>query len=178
MVSIRMRRTLCGVLFDKVTALSVESMQKISSGKLVSMISSDLFALERQLTFSTMILVQPFANLFTFLLIGFNFGWWSSLIVLGCFLVAYAIQNLAGFISKRLKAKESKVTDQRIKLVSDIVVGARTIKCYGWENHFLEKIEKVRNSQKSTLFKFLLVGSLGVTLYQVSSILSIFLILI
>jgi hypothetical protein len=58
-----------------------------------------------------MILVQPFANLFTFLLIGFNFGWWSSLIVLGCFLVAYAIQNLAGFISKRLKAKESKVTD-------------------------------------------------------------------
>jgi ATP-binding cassette subfamily C (CFTR/MRP) protein 4 len=42
-----MRRTLCGVLFDKVTALSVESVQKISSGKLVSMISSDLFALER-----------------------------------------------------------------------------------------------------------------------------------
>ena len=45
--SIRMRRTLCAVMFDKVTALSVESLAKTSSGKLISMISSDLFAVER-----------------------------------------------------------------------------------------------------------------------------------
>ena len=66
-----MRRTLCAVLFDKVTYLSTESLQKTNAGKIVSMISSDLFALERSLTFVALVLVLPVANLFTYLLIGF-----------------------------------------------------------------------------------------------------------
>jgi len=72
---------------------------------------------------------------------------------------------VVGGQSKHLKAAESKVTDKRIKLVSDIVEGIRTIKCYGWENHYLEKIQKVRDSQKSTIFKYLLVGSLGISMF-------------
>jgi len=91
MTSIRMRRTLTAVLFDKVTMLSVESLQKTSSGKIISMISSDLFALERSLAFVAMVFVLPVANLFTYLLIGFNFGWISSLIVFLCFIVAFVI---------------------------------------------------------------------------------------
>lgn len=63
-------------------------------------------------------------------------------------------------------------------MVNDIVVGIRTIKCYGWENHYLEKIKKIRDSQKSTLFKFNVIGSLGVSLFQLSAITAIFLILI
>ena len=38
-----------------------------------------------------MILVLPVTNLFAYLLIGFNFGWIASLIVFGCFLVAFTI---------------------------------------------------------------------------------------
>lgn len=50
-------------------------------------------------------------------------------------------------------------------MINDIVVGIRTIKCYGWENHYLEKIKLVRNSQKGIIFKYLLVGALGVTMF-------------
>jgi ABC-type multidrug transport system fused ATPase/permease subunit len=96
MTSIRMRRTLCAVMFDKVTALSVESLAKTSSGKLIAMISSDLFALERSFTFASLILVFPVCNLFTFLYVGSRFGWVPALIVLGCFLVSFSIQLVAG----------------------------------------------------------------------------------
>ena len=55
------------------------------------MISSDLFALERSLTFVAMVCVLPIANLFTYLIIGFSFGWISSLIVFAIFILAFTI---------------------------------------------------------------------------------------
>ena len=39
-----------------------------------------------------------------------------------------------------MKGEESKINDERLKLVNDLVVGCRTIKCYGWENHYMKKI--------------------------------------
>jgi ATP-binding cassette subfamily C (CFTR/MRP) protein 1 len=77
-----------------------------------------------------------------------------------------------------LKANDSRITDSRLKLVNDIVVGIRTIKCYGWENHYLEKITAIRNSQKATIYKFLIIGSLEVSLFEIAAISSIFLILL
>lgn len=55
------------------------------------MISADLFAIERPLIFAAMVFVLPAANIFTYLLIGFNYGWMSSLIVFLCFLLAITI---------------------------------------------------------------------------------------
>lgn len=165
MTSIRMRRTLCAVLFDKVTALSVESMQKTNAGKIITLISADLFAIERGLHFAPMVMVLPVANLFCYLLIGFYFGWVSSLIVFSCFVVALVVQIFAGGQSKKLKKTDSNITDERLKLVNDVVVGIRTIKCYGWENHYLEKIRQVRSRQKPVIFKFLAVGAIGVSLF-------------
>jgi ABC-type multidrug transport system fused ATPase/permease subunit len=91
MTSVRMRRTLVDVMFDKVTALSLDSLQKTNSGKIITLISSDLFALERLLTFVPMVFVLPVANLFCYLLIGFFFSWMSSLIVFLCFIFAFTI---------------------------------------------------------------------------------------
>lgn len=108
MISIRMRRTLCAVMFDKVTALSVESLAKTNSGKLIAMISSDLFAVERTFTFAPLILVSPICNLFTFLYIGSMFGWIPALIVIGCILVSFGLQILAGNFQKSLKTRDAQ----------------------------------------------------------------------
>jgi len=76
-------------MFDKVTSLSIESLAKTSSGKLIPMISSDLFAVERTFSFASLIVVSPVCNLFTFLYVGNKFGWIPALIVLGCCVVSF-----------------------------------------------------------------------------------------
>jgi ABC-type multidrug transport system fused ATPase/permease subunit len=83
-------------MFDKVTALSVESLAKTSSGKLIAMISSDLFAVERTFSFASLIVVSPVCNLFTFLYVGFKFGWIPAVIVLSCCVISFTLQILAG----------------------------------------------------------------------------------
>jgi len=49
-----------------------------------------------------------------------------------------------GKLSRPLRFAESRINDQRLKLVNDMVVGSRTIKCYGWENTFIERILGLR----------------------------------
>lgn len=103
MTSIRMRRTLVAVIFDKVCHLSMKSLMATNSGKLISVISSDLFAAERSLAFTPLILAFPIVNLFTYALIGLLSSWVHSLIVFGVWIVMVIVQFSAGRIAKRVK---------------------------------------------------------------------------
>ena len=78
-----MRRTLVAVIYKKVTKLSMKSLIATNSGKLVSVISSDLFAAEKSLAFSPLIFSFPFVNIFAYVIIGVTSSWISSLIVFG-----------------------------------------------------------------------------------------------
>ena len=144
MTAIRMRRTLVAVIFDKVCHLSMKSLMATNSGKLISVISSDLFAAERSLAFTPLILAFPIVNLFTYALIGLLSSWIHSLIVFSVWIFMVLIQFGVGRLAKAIKMRDSALNDERLKLVNDMVVGVRYIKSYGWENHYLQKITAVR----------------------------------
>ena len=72
---------------------------------------------------------------------------------------------VTGNCIKRLKRKEAQCTDERLKLITDMVTGVRTIKCYGWENHYTEKITTIRNKQSRTLICMQILMSLGMSIY-------------
>ena len=62
--SLKFRRVLVTTLFDKVVKLSMKSMTETNSGKLVSLISSDLFTIERGLSIFPILFAAPFINAF------------------------------------------------------------------------------------------------------------------
>ena len=107
MTAVRMRRTLVAVIFEKVTKLSMKSLIATNSGKLISVISSDLFAIERALAFSPLLLVFPFINITTYVLIGFISSWTNSAIVFGCWILMLSVQLFNSRMAKRLKMKDS-----------------------------------------------------------------------
>ena len=176
MTSIRMRRTLVAVIFDKVCHLSMKSLIETNSGKLISVISADLFAAERSLAFSPIILAFPFVNAFTYTLIGLLSSWANSLIVFGIWIIMVVIQVCSGRIAKNVKMRDSALNDERLKLVNDMVVGVRTLKSYGWENHYLSKITTVRKRQQCYLFMINSLATIGFNLFQNLAVLSTFLI--
>lgn len=53
-----------------------------------------------------------------------------------------------------------------MKLVSDMVSGIRTIKSYGWENHYQTKIDSVRNKQCQFVWGVNFYSSMGLTVYN------------
>jgi hypothetical protein len=59
-----------------------------------------------------------------------------------------------------------------------MVVGVRTIKCYGWEHHYLNKLKKTRTAQICWLFIGNFIRSLGMALFANMGLVAVFIILI
>lgn len=72
--------------------------------------------------------------------------------------------------------KDSALNDERLKLVNDMVVGVRTLKSYGWENHYLNKITTVRQRQQVYLFLINSMATIGYNLFQNLAVFTSFLI--
>ena len=143
-ITLRARRTLVVSLFDKVLKLSMKSLTETNSGKLISLISSDLFMIERGISIFSMLFSTPFINTFMCYLLYVQVGFVRMIIVLATWIVTLLLQIKSGSALKNLKGKESAINDDRLKFVNDVVVGCRTIKCYAWELHYLDAIMKIR----------------------------------
>jgi hypothetical protein len=52
-----------------------------------------------------------------------------------------------------------------MKLVNDMVNGARTIKCYGWEKFYMTKIKSARSVQMKYVFLQGVIGFLGFSFF-------------
>lgn len=87
-------------------------------------------------------------------------------------------QLMCNKLQKKYKAQDALLTDQRMKLVNDLVSGIRTIKAYAWENHYLRKIQEIRAKQHSVVFKFNVSCSIGYAVLSNSGFIVILLILV
>ena len=107
------------------------------SGKLITLISSDIFQVERAFAYCPIVLAAPIISTLVFVLIGYQFGWWYALVTLVCWFVSLCGTIFGSIIQKKYKTAEAHCNDERMKLVNDLISGIRTIKSYAWENHYL-----------------------------------------
>ena len=54
------------------------------------------------------------------------------------------VQSYASVVSRRIRIRNMRVVDARVKLTNEVLTGIRVIKYYCWEKPFLEKIREVR----------------------------------
>lgn len=110
-VSVQVRKVLVAALFDKITKLSMKSMSKTNAGKLITLISSDLFNIEKAMSFIPVLLSVPLLNLISFAVIYFNFGWESALIIACVWLMMILCQLLVSIQIKKVFTKMGGIND-------------------------------------------------------------------
>jgi ATP-binding cassette subfamily C (CFTR/MRP) protein 1 len=150
--SINLRKTLTIALYNKMERLTIKSLTETDSGKVISIISGDLQAMARPLCFSSIILAAPFVNLTAYIVLAITSGIEYALITFAWWILLIILQHYASSLTKKMRSSESSYNDERQKLVTDMIVGARTIKAYGWENHYMKKITAARKSQAYYVF--------------------------
>lgn len=62
-VAVRMRKTLVSAMYDKVGVLSMKSLTETNSGKLITIISGDIFNVERATTMTPILPAAPLVTL-------------------------------------------------------------------------------------------------------------------
>lgn len=101
---VELRRTLVAALYDKVVRLSVKSLAETNSGKLISLISGDLYEIERGAAFFNMSLASPFINLICYGILVDYMGWLYTGMTLVFWVLLMLTQTLTARWTKYYKA--------------------------------------------------------------------------
>ena len=145
-MSINIRKALTGSLYNKIEKLTIKSLTETDSGKLISIISGDLQGLTRSMGGVTNLIAAPLINLTAYAVIWKTSGLEYALITFIWWVALLLMQHYSSELVKKLKYKESGYNDERQRLITDMVVGVRTIKAYAWENHYLTKLKTARKN--------------------------------
>ena len=73
--------------------------------------------------------------------------------------------NLA-VLQRNAQFNQSSLNDKALSLSNDLIVGCRTIKCYGWEQHYLDEIRGIRKMQFRDVWKLNMIMTFGSCLFQ------------
>jgi len=140
----KMRTGLLGMLYRKITKLSLAAVHNLNLGKVINVIANESNSLERAHIVS--LLTAPLIFLGGF---GILFYFWgvSCLVGLGYMAVTWILQ--LNFPGKTLRIRiQSKLdTDERINYLNETLEGIRTIKILAWEFNVIEKIKKLRATE-------------------------------
>ena len=144
-MAIKIRKTLISSIYDKVASLSIRSMTETNSGKLITMVSSDISSIERSLAYAPTVFAAPLVAFVCFYLVKvITNSWTDAGICAGMWFLSVFMSLFTSICARKRQALNSFYSDGRMKLINDMVVGARTIKSYAWENHFYNKIKDQR----------------------------------
>ena len=70
-----MRKAIMLALYDKLAKLSLKSLSQTSSGKIITLISADIFVIERMMQFTPLMISVPIVNLAAYAAIWVISGW-------------------------------------------------------------------------------------------------------
>ena len=144
------RGALISMVYSKVNKLSVYTLNKISLGKIINIVANDLNIFETSgLFFSHLItgvvgLIGGTALVWIF----FNF---TVLLGIGFMLLTLPIQHFITSFSVKPREKLNHVTDNRVKITSELLEGIRLLKMYTWELIFKDNVKEVRREELALL---------------------------
>ena len=103
MMSLDTRKLLCSAMYDKVGKLSMRSLTETNSGKLITLVSADIFTLERSFSMAPFVLCFPFINLACYGLIWHISGWPYAVTIFGLWIIMMLCQMWTARLQKSIK---------------------------------------------------------------------------
>jgi ABC-type multidrug transport system fused ATPase/permease subunit len=94
-------------MYDKVARFSLKSLTETNSGKLVTIISGDMFQVERAISLTPMIAGIPFILVVAMTLIAINVGLLYTFYIFLLFVAVITAQMIVNNINIRVKMRES-----------------------------------------------------------------------
>lgn len=146
--------------------LSSKSKHRFSTGRITSLMSTDLLRIDLAIGFQPLVVCFPIPVIIAVVLLLTNIGV-TSLVGIGLFVVSLVVCVL--LTSKLFFTRETvvKYTDQRISLMREALNNLKIIKFYAWEMAYKASITKVRNSEMKYLFSIKVLRNF-ITAYAVT----------
>ncbi|TGZ74317.1 hypothetical protein CRM22_001004 [Opisthorchis felineus] len=145
-MGMRLRVAASGLIYKKVLSLNQKSVVNSSAGHIINLLSTDAQRFELTFMFLHYAWVGPLQALVVFYLMGE-----ITLVPTICGATVMAVfipmQSLMNRAYSKLKVRIAKVTDARIRMLSDVINGIKIIKLHAWESLFLALTREIRRRE-------------------------------
>ncbi|RLV95999.1 Oligomycin resistance ATP-dependent permease YOR1 [Spathaspora sp. JA1] len=163
---------LTNVILNKSLKLNAQGRHKFPTGKITSIITTDLARIEIALLFQPLIIGLPAAAIIAIVILIVNIGV-SALIGIATFILFLGLISIGAKKLFTYRDEVSKITDKRVHLMKEILNNLKMIKFYCWERPYHNKVIKVRNQEVDIILKIQtlrnVIYSLAMTLNGTSS---------
>jgi ABC-type multidrug transport system fused ATPase/permease subunit len=151
--SIMIRGEMTASIYRKALRLSTKAKQEAETGRIVNLMSADVNqVMSFFYPFGTTLLTGPIILITALILLWFQIEW-ATFIGLGILLISTPATSI--FVKKLTQYRRQMLvhTDQRVKLMNQLLVGIRVLKIYAWEAAQEAAILEVRKDELGKLKK-------------------------
>ncbi|VVC32373.1 Hypothetical protein CINCED_3A009972 [Cinara cedri] len=142
----KMRVACCSVIYRKALCLSHIALRETTVGQVINLISNDVSRFDITLPGIQYLFIGPVQTIIVTYLVWQEIGI-SSLIGVATLLIFIPFQGWFGKKIMNFRLMTANLTDNRIRLMNEIISGIHVIKMYAWEKSFAKLIENVRRME-------------------------------
>lgn len=146
----------------KTLRLSHATVENTSNGKVMNLLSNDVYRFDTMSMFLNAMWTAPLLVLTVGYLLWLEVQWAGMLGLLIVFIIV-PIQSYTGKLSVKFRNQAAVRTDERIKFMDEIISAFHFIKLYAWEKHFTKLIALARKLELKVVKKNSYVRALYMT---------------
>ncbi|XP_065757968.1 ATP-binding cassette sub-family C member 4-like [Muntiacus reevesi] len=172
-VGMRFRVAISHMIYCKALRLSNLSMRKTTTGQIVNLLSNDVKRFDQVMMFLHYLWVGPLQAIAVTALLCMEIGI-SCLVGMAVLIILLLVQSCFGKLFSSLRSKTAALTDDRIKTMSEVITGIRTIKTYAWEKSFIDLITRLRRNEIPKILKSSYLRGMNLAIFFAASKIMIF----
>jgi ABC-type bacteriocin/lantibiotic exporter with double-glycine peptidase domain len=143
-VGVKIRTAILNLIFDKALKLSIASKTAHRSGEIMTLIAADPERLWQCIIVSTWLFIGPINVILAMALLLYEVGY-SVLAALATMILVLLVQGKSSIEIGRVRSQLVKYTDERTKIMNEVLCGIRVVKMYDWESAVASRISFIRD---------------------------------
>ncbi|CAK9815097.1 Probable multidrug resistance-associated protein lethal(2)03659 [Anthophora plagiata] len=151
-VGAKIRVATCSVVYRKALRLSKTALGETAPGKVVNLVANDVNRFDLVSIFIHHMWSAPLSALIIAYFLYIEAGY-SGLIGIAAVFIVVPIQSYTGKLSSMFRLQTAIKTDERVRLMDEIISGVQVIKMYAWEKPFCALIETARKLELQVVTK-------------------------
>lgn len=150
--TMRVKTGLITLIYRKSLKLSQGERSGRTSGDIVNLQSVDAVRIGDIAQYGHIAWSGPFQIILAFVLL-YRLVGWQAFVGVGVMVISLPLNTFLSRVNKRLQRQLMSIKDVRTRLMSEILNNIKSIKLYGWETAFANKVFDARNNMELTMLR-------------------------
>ncbi|XP_059049024.1 ATP-binding cassette subfamily C member 4-like [Achroia grisella] len=149
----RVRIACCSLVYRKILKLNYSGLNKTGPGHVINLMSNDVNRFDVAVIYLHFAWVAPIVATFVTYLVWKLVSWATLAGIAVMFLQTVVVQVYLSKLQGSLRGKIARRTDERVKVMNELVSGIQVIKMYSWEVPFQKVVDKLRKLEVKLILR-------------------------